>query len=287
VSDVQERKLELARHYSEIGQYRRTLELLGGSDAFENAEGWMLRGEALYQLDRYSEGADAARRGLELEPEDTTLLDVLALNLIELGDLAGAEQALLAALELWPDNETLLGHYALACARGGQAEKASQLIDRAARLNPTSTDVLRVRAQIAYVNGDKKLAKQYAEELLAVEPEDRIGHVLRGNVLVEGDIFSAVRHFDEAVRLDPTDHDTAHAARHNRVLTHWLQWPIYPILRFGPIKVWVAYLAVLGLVTATGQTTLFLPLVALYLFLVVYSWTVAPLARWWMHRRAR
>ena len=287
MSDIQEKKLELARHYSEIGQYRRTLELLDGSDAFENAEGWMLRGEALYQLDRYSEGADAARRGLELEPEDMTLLDVLALNLIELGDLAGAEQGLLSALELWPDNETLLGHYALACARGGQAQKASQLIDRAARLNPTSTDVLRVRAQIAYVNGDKKRAKQYVDELLAVEPEDRIGHVLRGNLLAEGDIFGAVRHFDEAVRLDPTDHDTAHVARHNRVLTHWLQWPIYPILRFGPIKVWGAYLAVLALIAATGQTTLFLPLVALYLFLVVYSWTVAPFARWWMHRRAR
>ena len=29
------------------------------------------------------------------------------------------------------------------------------------------------------------------------------------------------------------------------------------------------------------------PFVVLYLFLVVYSWTVAPLARWWMQRRAR
>ena len=60
------------------------------------------------------------------------------------------------------------------------------------------------------------------------------------------DIFGAVRHFDEAVRLDPSDQDTAHVARHNRVLTHWLQWPIYPILRFGPIKVWGAYLVAPG-----------------------------------------
>lgn len=287
MSDVQEKKLELARHYSDIGQYQRALDMLDGSEAFEDAEGWVLRSDALYQLDRYSEGADAARRGLELEPEDLTLLDVLALNLIELGDLAGAERALLSALELSPDNEVLLCHYALACARAGQAEKASKLIDRAAQLDPTSTDVLRVRAQVAYVNGDKKRAKQYVDELLAIEPEDRIGHVLRGNVLAEDDIFGAVRHFDEAVRLDPSDHDTAQVARHNRTLTHWLQWPIYPILRFGPLKVWGAYLVLLALLSATGQTTLLVPLVVLYLFLVVYSWTVAPLARWWMQRRVR
>ena len=91
----------------------------------------------------------------------------------------------------------------------------------------------------------------------------------------------------EAVRLDPSDQATADVARHNRILTHWLQWPIYPIQRFGPIKVWGAYLVLFALAAATGQTLLIVPLVALYLFLVVYSWTVAPLARWWMQRRIR
>ena len=287
MSDIEDRKLELARHYSGIGQHRRVLEALDGTEAFETTEGWVLRGDALYQLDRYSEGAEAARRGLELEPDDVVLLDVLALNLIELGDLAGAEQALLSALELSPDHEALLCHYALACARGGQSTKAVRLVDRAIRLDPTSTDVLRARAQVAYLTGDKKRAQQYADELLAIEPEDRIGHVLRGNVLVEDNVYRAVRHFDEAVRLDPSDHDTAHVARHNRVLTHWLQWPIYPIQRFGPFKVWGAYLVLLLLVSVTGQTTLLVILVVLYLFLVVYSWTIAPLARWWMLRRAR
>ena len=49
------------------------------------------------------------------------LLDVLALNLIELGDLAGAERALLSALERLARQPGILCHYALACARGGQA----------------------------------------------------------------------------------------------------------------------------------------------------------------------
>ena len=287
MSDVDYKKLELARHYSEIGQPRRVLEALDGTEAFESPEGWALRGEALYQLDRYTEGAEAARRGLELEPDEMVLLDVLALNLIELGDLPGAERALLSALELRPDHPALLCHYALACAAAGQADKALQLVDRAARLDPESTDVLRTRAQVAYLSGDKKLTRKYADELLAAEPEDRIGHLLHGNLLVERNVYGAVAHFDEATRLDPSDQQTADVARYNRTLTHWLQWPIYPIQRFGVLKVWGGYLVLLLLVTASGQMTLAAVLIALYLFLVVYSWTIAPAARWWMQRRIR
>ena len=287
MSDVDAKKLELARHYSDIGQPRRVLEALDGSSAFEYPEGWMLRSEALYQLDRYDEGADAAQRGLELEPEDPSLLDVLALNLMELGDLAGAERALLTALDEWPESEVLLCHYALACAQHGQKAKAAQLVERAAALDPESVDVLRARAQVAYLSGDRRKAKQYADELLAVEPEDRVGHMLRGNLLVEGNVYEAVHHHEEAVRLDPSAHRLAAVVRHNRTLTHWLQWPIYPVQRFGPIKVWGAYLVLLLLVSALGNSTLTASLVGVYLFMVVYSWTIAPLSRWWMQRRIK
>jgi tetratricopeptide (TPR) repeat protein len=276
--------LALARHYAAIGQPKRVLEALERVESHD-AEAWALRGEALYQVDRYEEGADAARRGLELEPEHAVLLDVLALNLIELDELGAAEQALLAALELWPDDPTLICHYALACARGGQFDKARRLVERAAQLEPEDVDVLRVRAQVAQLSGDRKASK-YVDELLALEPDDRVGHMLRGNVLVErSDIHGAVRHFEHATRLDPTDHDTAYVTRYNRTLTHWLQWPIYPIQRFGPLKVWAAYLVFIAIVSATGTVEYAWPLILLYLFMVVYSWTLAPLSRWWLRRK--
>ena len=244
----------------------------------------MLRGEALYQLDRYSEGAEAARRGLELEPEDMALLDVLALNLIELGDLAGAEQALLSALELWPDNETLLCHYALACARGGQATKASQLVDRAARLDPTSTDVLRARAQVAYAERRQearqavrgRAARRRAggpDRPCAARQRPRRGqHLRRGASLRRGG----------AARPDRPRHRACRPAQPRAdALAPVADLPdpaLRPDQGLGRVP-----RPCLLLVAATGQTTLFVPLVALYLFLVVYSWTVAPLARWWMH----
>ncbi len=287
MTDTEARRLELARHYSEIGQPRRVLDALEGTESFEDPEGWSLRGEALYHLDRYREGADAAQRGLELDPEDPGLLDVLALNLMELGDLAGAERALLTALDGWPENPALLCHYALACARHGQSAKAEQLIDRASRLDPESVNVLRMRAQVAWINGDRKRTKRYVDELLAVEPEDRLAHTLQGNLAADGNVYAAVRHHEEAVRLDPSDHELADVVRYNRTLTHWLQWPIYPIQRFGPLKVWGAYLALILVVSSLGNSTLTVALVGVYLFMVVYSWTIAPLARWWEQRKIR
>ena len=287
MSDPEARRLELARHYSDIGQPRRVLEALEGTEAFESPEGWVLRGEALYHLDRYREGVDAAQRGLALEPDDPGLLDVLALNLMELGDLAGAERALLSALDGWPENEVLLCHYALACAHHGQKAKAERLVERASQLDPESVDVLRTRAQVAWISGDRRRTKQYADELLALEPEDRVAHALLGNLLVEGNVYAAVRHHEEAVRLDPSDRELADVVRHNRTLTHWLQWPIYPIQRFGPMKVWAGYLALLVITVMLDMPYLTITLVILYFVMVVYSWTVAPLSRWLMQRKIR
>ena len=285
MSEVAGKQLELARHFASIGQPRRVLEALDEAEVGD-PDAWSLRGEAFYQLDRYTEGAVAARRGLELEPEDVELQDVLALNLIELGELEEAERTLLAALELVPDHPTLLCHYALACAHAGAGDKARRLVDRAASIDPESLDVLRTRAQVAYVSGDRKRAKRYADELLTVEPEDRVGHMLQGNLLVDdNNVYRAVHHFEEAVRLDPTDADTARVVRHNRTVTHWSQWPLYPIQRFGALKVWGAYIALFLIASATGLWYIVAPLVVVYLFLVVYSWTVGPAARWWMRRK--
>jgi tetratricopeptide (TPR) repeat protein len=285
MSELRLEPIALARHYASIGQPLRVLEALGRVEVADAAEVWGLRSEALYQLDRYDEGADAARRGLELEPENVFLLDVLALNLIELGDLEQAERALLAALDVWPTSTHLLCHYALACARAGQFEKARRLVERAAQLGPEDVDVLRARAQVAQLSGDRN-ATRYIDELLALEPDDRVGHMLRGNVLVEkSDIRGAVRHFEHATRLDPTDHDTAHVTRFNRTLTHWSQWPLYPIQRFGPLKVWGVYVLFFVAASAAGVIAYVWPVIVLYLLMVVYSWTFAPLSRWWLRRK--
>ena len=284
-----DRRVVLARHYLEVG---RPLDALGtlerGGVDLEDTEVWSVRAEALFLLDRYHEGAAAARDGLARDPDDVTLLDVLAMCELEQGRLAEAERALLAALEVWPEQTTLLAHYALLCARGAQFEKAHRLLDEASRLEPESVDVLRVRAQVSSLEGDRRRAKRDVDALLQADPEDLTANVLRANSLVEqSDIRGAVKHFERAARLDPGIEEIAHVTRHNRVLLHPLQWPIYPVQRFGAVKVWLTFVGLLVLFEVFGLWWLSLPLALLYLFMVFYSWTVAPLARWWMSRRLR
>ena len=289
MSDVAEKQVALARHYLNVDQPQRVLDVLGAAGVdLDDPEVWALRGEALYELDRYEDAVRAVQQGLALDAEDPTLLDVLALCELERDNLAEAERALLAALAVWPEHATLVCHYALVCARGGQADKANRLVAEAMRLAPESATVLRTRAQVSWLNGDRRRTERDVAALLELEPEDRIGHVLRANTLVEQhNVYGAVRHFEHAARLDPSDRNVTSVTRYNKVLTHWLQWPLYPIQRWGPAKVWLAYLVLVGIAAATKIWWLIAPLVVYYLLLVLYSWTIAPAARWWVRRRMR
>ena len=288
MTEVDGKQIALARHYVDVDQPQRALDVLSGAGVDPEApEVWALRSAAFFHLERCAEGAAAARNGLARDPEELELLDLLALNELELGRLGEAEKALLAALELWPSHPTLLCHYALACARGGQFAKAEGLLAEASRVDPESVHVLQARAQVAYLEGDEKRARREIDALLASDPENRVAHVLRGNLLADKNVYRAVRHFEEAARLDPSDEEIVRVTRQNRILTHPLQWPIYPVQRFGPFKVWGAYLGILLLVGLTGIGWLLGLVIGLYLFMVVYSWTAAPLARWWLGRKLR
>ena len=71
----------LARHYVDIDRPQDALGALGRvtGQALEEPEYWAVRAHALLQLDRPDESAEAARRGLETDPEDIVLLVLLAL----------------------------------------------------------------------------------------------------------------------------------------------------------------------------------------------------------------
>src|SRR5207244_1654126 len=115
------------------------------------------------------------------DPEDLGLLDVLAICRLERGDYGGAEETLGRALELSPENPLLLAHRALVLARGQRFDAAREAVAEAMRVAPDWTPVLRVRAQVAVLADDRE-APQYIDDLLEVDPEDRIGHALRGNL---------------------------------------------------------------------------------------------------------
>ena len=79
--DATDRNLAVARHYLDIEQPRRALEVLDRREHdVGDAEYWRLRATALIAVDRYREALDAAARGLDLDPGDVGLLLVSALR---------------------------------------------------------------------------------------------------------------------------------------------------------------------------------------------------------------
>jgi tetratricopeptide (TPR) repeat protein len=285
--DVTEGNLALARHYLDIDQPHRALDVLHGrQNDLDDPEYWQLRATALVDLDRHAEAVDAAARGLDLDPDDIGLLLMSALAQRELGDLAAAERALLAALRLDPENAALLSQYALLVAHAGQLDKARRLLDEAERLDPLAGYVVHARGVVAYLAGDDEAAARHAEAILAEHPEESAAHLLRGSVLSQrGWSRAARRHFETAARLDPADAEVADVARRSRWATHPLMWPLLPFQRFGPGKVWLAYIALFVVTAGLGIGWLTLALVATYLFLVVYSWVVPPLLLRWLKQR--
>jgi tetratricopeptide (TPR) repeat protein len=280
--------LSLPEHYLDVGQPRRALELLDSADsgALEEPEFWRLRTHAHLDLEQYDKAVDAASEGLQRDPHDEWLLYLTALAQAERDRLAEAERSIIAALELTPDNPHMLAAYARITARGGQLDKANRLLDEAARVDPENADVVSTRAFIAYLQGRDRRAGKLTEEALALDPEHSGAHRIRGAAFLErGDMTEGRRALETAIRDDPTDRHLAEAVREARAWRHPLLWPMYPLQRLGVAGSWVAAVVTIFGLRSAGYGTAAGIAGAVWLFLVIYSWTIAPAAERWLVRR--
>jgi Flp pilus assembly protein TadD len=288
--------LALARHYLQIGNARRALaELEQAHEGVDDEEFWCLRANALFELGRWDEAARAAQAGLELEPADVELLDVLAIAELERGREKEARKAIDAALELAPHVPDLHAHRALILARRkpksfrmASFREARAAVDEALRLDPQSEVALRVRAQVALLSGDTHHADAYADGVLAAEPDDEFSHLFRGSVHADrADFKRAVRHFEEAARLNPESPDAGEALREARVGAHPLLAIVRPVWRFGRMRSWLVYLAVISALALARLPSIRYAVIGIWLAMIVLSWTAPPLLRRYYDRKRR
>src|SRR5437868_6563263 len=279
--------LALARHYVEVDRPQAAIEALDGAreDELEEPEYWLLRAHALYDLGLYHDSAEAAKTGLGRDPEDLDLLNMLALCQMELGQADAAEATNETALALSPDNEVLLANRALILARRKHFRGARAAIDEAMRVAPQAVVVLRIRAQVAILADDEQ-AGAYVDELLALAPDDRIGHALKGNLAAQRKRYvSAARAFDEAARLDPSDVELVSVAREARVAAHPLAAPLRPLWRLGRWRAYGIFLVVSIGLAALGFNAAHTVIVVGWLVIVALSWLGPPFVRWWERRK--
>jgi tetratricopeptide (TPR) repeat protein len=280
--------LTLASHYLDIDQPERTLEILDhpDSDVINHPYFWYLRGQAFYRLEKFESARQAAQKGLALAPQDVQILLLLCNCQSRLKNLAEAERAILAALQQAPENPQLICRYARLVAEGGQLDKSERLLQKAEQIDPEHTAVQHLRVLLAFLRGNDNQAIAASETALLQNPEDSYAHFMKGQAQAsQGQVNPAARHFQQAARLEPMEQTFRSTARTSRYWTHWLLWPLQPLYRFGTVKVWLAAIVIilglqaLGFDRASGYFAL------AYLVLVVYSWVMPPLLRWWLKRQ--
>jgi tetratricopeptide (TPR) repeat protein len=131
---------------------------------------------------RSLDGAEtAARRALELDPNNGSATVALANTLRDRWDWDAAEAAYLRALTLDPDNVEAHQQYAEFLAYVGRSEEALAAARRALALDRSAIR-LNVVGYVAVQDGRFEEAIDYLREGIALDPEGRVGW-MRGNLL--------------------------------------------------------------------------------------------------------
>lgn len=279
--------LDLARHWMTLGRPDQVLEQLGKlpGDAAMTHEAFVLRAAALHDLGRHQEAVAAADAGLGQVGPEPQLLALLGMSRQELGQYAEAETALLDGLALAPTSSFLLCAYARLCLAVGQADKASRLVERAASFDPEDDVVAQTRVLVAFARGDDSEAVRRGRDALRISPDDGNSHALYGLALAnQGDMKAAARSYRRAAASDPTNADLVEAARETRLAVHPLMWPLRPMIKFGPLPVWLGAVGVMMGLRVAGLRVLAGLLGLLWLTYCIYSWVVPPLLRRWIRR---
>ncbi|GAB3969667.1 tetratricopeptide repeat protein [Plantactinospora veratri] len=248
----------------------------------------LLRCAALGHLGRWSEVVESASAGLATAGPDPDLLWHLGRAEHRLGRPQVAERALLDGLAQAPHDVDLLCTYADVCAANGQVAKAAKLVERATALAPEEPVVYAARVQVAFASGDDRAAERISREFVAAHPEHPAAHALLGSTsAARGRIGVAYEGYRQAAAAMPSKQTFAESALELKIAQHPLMLPIRPVLRIGPLKVWLGAITLVFGLRAAGLTTLSAALGLLWLLFCVYSWIVPPLVRRWFRRNWR
>lgn len=280
--------LALAAHSLSTGRPQQALDdlqALPAEDAL-SSDAMLLRGRALLALDRDHEARDAARRALASDAEDVALWSVLADANSALGDLPGAEQALLTALRLAPEDAGLMADYAMVLAEAGQDDKARRVLARAAQIAPDAGAVLRARSFVALARGDDRGAVREARHALARDPHSLHAHALLGvSSLQRGDAATGLRSSRRAAAGALGNEAATSLARDARLQAHWTQIPLRVITRFGQAQVWIGGVVLLMLAAFVLPDAAAAFVILGWLTFCVYTWVAPGLLSLWARWR--
>jgi Flp pilus assembly protein TadD len=140
-----------------LGRSAEAVEAFGkAAMARPTVEALVLEGRAARDAGLLDTAQVAFTRARQLDPHDASLLHMLGLICLELGQIAQAEGELTAALALRPDDATSLVALGRVYAARGQWQEARQSYERALALDPRNPDARGLLAHVPADQGGKR-----------------------------------------------------------------------------------------------------------------------------------
>jgi tetratricopeptide (TPR) repeat protein len=198
--------IEKARHFMSISRYEEAVKLLIQSLASEpdNYEANMLLSASLFDTNKYHEAFQYSRRLIELAPDYAPSHYYHALNFTGIQDLSNAEKHLRQAIELDPEDADYWGVLSWIFIQRNQWAKALEYAEQGLAVSPENIQCLNHKSTCLVKLGKVGELNANLEETLARDPGNYYSHATAGwSYLEKGDYKKAKEHFLESLRINP------------------------------------------------------------------------------------
>ena len=250
-----------------------------------------LLAELRIEQERYAEALPVAERALAGSPNEPFLLYMLARSQFLNKRLTAARATIARGLAADPTDEDfylLLAHLDVYQERWADALVQ---VDRGLAIAPAQVQLLNLRAQILLKLNRKTEARQSLDYALAEAPGNSYSHANMGWAAVEHDQYdTAVAHFREALRLEPTNDFARNGLKEAIKGKNWLYRGVLKyFLWLGKLQergrwafvlgLYVFYRILLYLLEAVpALAPLLYPLVFVYVLFAFSSWIAVPIS---------
>jgi predicted Zn-dependent protease len=235
-----------------------------------------------YLEDRNDEALTTVRQVLLAEPKDQSARLLYFELLLERGDSAEAERAIIELLREYPEHAHYYGRYAQLMLKTLNIAKSHQLALEGLKYDPDNVECLAAQTICDFIERPGSTTSQGLQQLLVRQPQSiRTLWLVIIALQQRGDRREALSIARELLRAQPDNEGLVDTVKQLRLVTHWSMWPLWPVLRFGwggSVAIWL--LAVFGLNALRRSDPELAGTIGLVvLAYVAYSWIWPPILK--------
>lgn len=187
----------------------------------QEARAFSLMSVCSFNLGQIDRAIEHAKKAIKHDPEWTNAYYLLALAQTSKGRFKDAETAIESALARDPQCPDYLVVKANLCFVEMQWKRGLELLEQGLAQQPEHASCLRLKAYGLRKLGKVAEADQVVKCALSLHPEDARLYAEAGWSAIRSDAGAAQEHFEEALRLDPSDESYIRAVKEARYQNRW------------------------------------------------------------------